>query len=179
MIHLLNVIGHQVSVIQIDDILKLNECIIATPRPIEVIQPCNPSPCGINAECTERGQAASCRCILDYIGNPYIECKPECTVNSECPNDKSCINNKCKDPCPGVCGVHATCHVTNHAPQCTCDPGYAGNAFVACRRVTSRKFVLHRSYVLENMNALNVLSNFFSTPSYRKNRSLQPFTMWK
>ena len=124
-----------------------NDSILATPRPIEVVQPCNPSPCGRNAECTERGQAASCRCILDYIGNPYIECKPECTVNSECPNDKACVNKKCKDPCPGVCGIHASCHVTNHIPQCACDPGYSGNAFVACTRVTTCKFIhnLHLS----------------------------------
>ena len=116
--------------------------ILATPRPIEVIEPCNPSPCGRNAECTERGQAASCRCILDYIGNPYVECKPECTVNSECPRDKACINNKCGDPCPGVCGAHASCSVNNHNPQCRCDPGYTGNAFVSCSRITTCKSLL-------------------------------------
>ena len=110
-----------------------------TQRPIEIIEPCHPSPCGINAECSEQRGAASCRCILDYTGNPYVECKPECTTNSECPNDKACVNNKCKDPCPGVCGIHATCRVTNHLPQCTCDPGYTGNPFVSCRRQTTRK----------------------------------------
>ena len=110
---------------------------IATPRPIEVVQPCNPSPCGINAECSENRGAASCRCILDYVGNPYVECKPECTINPECPRDKACINNKCGDPCPGVCGVHATCSVTNHVPLCKCDPGYTGNAFVSCTRITT------------------------------------------
>ena len=113
--------------------------ILATPRPVEIIQPCNPSPCGTNAECSELRGAASCRCILDYIGNPYVECKPECTTNAECPNNLACINNHCKDPCPGVCGVHATCRVANHIPQCTCDPGYSGNAFVACTRVTTCK----------------------------------------
>ena len=111
-----------------------------SPRPVEIIQPCNPSPCGINAQCSEQRGAASCRCILDYTGNPYVECKPECTTNSECPNDKACVNNKCKDPCPGVCGIHASCRVNNHLPQCTCDPGYTGNPFVSCRRQTTRKF---------------------------------------
>ena len=123
------------------------EIFLATPRPIEVIQPCNPSPCGTNAECSELRGAASCRCILDYIGNPYVECKPECTVNSDCPNDKACVNNKCKDPCPGVCGIHASCHVTNHIPQCTCDPGYSGNAFVACTRVTTCKSLFIGIYI--------------------------------
>ena len=123
--------------IEIKKVIKTN--ILATPRPVEIIQPCNPSPCGTNAECSEQRGAASCRCILDYIGNPYVECKPECTVNAECPNDKACVNNHCKDPCPGVCGIHASCHVTNHIPQCTCDPGYSGNAFISCTRVTTCK----------------------------------------
>ena len=115
---------------------------VATPRPFEVIEPCNPSPCGSNAICNERGNAASCKCILDYIGNPYIECKPECTINSECPRDKACVTNKCKDPCPGICGAKASCTVRSHIPQCTCDPGYSGNAFIACTRVTTCKFCL-------------------------------------
>ena len=134
------------------------------------IQPCNPSPCGLNAECTERGNAASCRCILDYIGNPYIECKPECTVNSECPRDKACVNNKCKDPCPGVCGVHASCRVGNHIPQCNCDPGYSGNAFVACTRVTTCKIIK-----VEIVFASSLY--FFSITNNGENRSMQPITM--
>ena len=113
---------------------------VATKRPVQIIQPCNPSPCGVNAECTERNRAASCKCIRDYIGNPYVKCKPECVTNSECPRDKACVNQHCVDPCPGVCGAHATCRVTSHAPQCTCDPGYTGNAFIACQRITTSKF---------------------------------------
>ena len=126
---------------QKSDILFL----IATARPVEVIQPCNPSPCGRNAECSERRGAASCRCIRDYIGNPYIECKPECIVNAECPRDKACVSQHCRDPCPGVCGLHASCSVANHAPQCRCDPGYEGDAFVACRRITTRKLFLSQT----------------------------------
>ena len=144
-IHLASVTDHQVSLEIIVSLSVFTHQILATPRPIEVIQPCNPSPCGTNAECTERGNAASCRCILDYIGNPYVECKPECTVNSECPRDKACINNHCEDPCPGVCGQHATCSVANHIPQCTCDPGYSGNPFVSCTRVTTCKLSVYLS----------------------------------
>ena len=110
-----------------------------TQRPIEIIQPCNSSPCGRNTECSEQRGAASCKCIRDYIGNPYIECKPECIVNAECPNDKACLNQHCRDPCPGVCGVNAKCYVTNHYPNCKCDPSYTGDAFVACQRITTRK----------------------------------------
>ena len=110
-------------------------------QPVEVVQPCNPSPCGINAVCTEVQESASCSCIRDYTGNPYIECKPECVVNAECPRHLACVNQHCVDPCPGVCGSHATCSVQNHYPVCRCDPGYEGDAFVACRRITTRKFL--------------------------------------
>ena len=116
----------------------LNEKLIATsPRP-EIIDPCRPSPCGINAECRERNGAASCTCLPGLFGNPYIECKPECSINPECPTDKACVNQKCVDPCPGVCGSHATCRAQNHNPICTCDPGYTGDPFRFCTRITTR-----------------------------------------
>ena len=82
-------------------------------------------------------EAASCTCIRDYTGNPYIECKPECVVNAECPRHLACVNQHCVDPCPGVCGYHATCFVANHVPQCGCDPSYTGDAFTACHRLTT------------------------------------------
>ena len=117
----------------------MSKFFISATQRIEVVQPCNPSPCGINAECRERNNAASCRCIAEYIGNPYIECKPECVVSAECPRDKACVSQKCRDPCPGVCGGHAYCTATNHNAICQCDPGYTGNAFVACQRITTCK----------------------------------------
>ena len=111
----------------------------ATTRRPEIIDPCNPTPCGTNAVCNERNRAASCQCLPGLQGNPYVECKPECTINQECPSHLACISQKCKDPCPGVCGVYASCYVTNHLPLCKCDPGYTGDAFVACQRITTRK----------------------------------------
>ena len=51
------------------DLLILKPIIfLATQRPIEIIQPCNPSPCGRNAECKERGQtAASCTFVFVFV----------------------------------------------------------------------------------------------------------------
>ena len=103
--------------------------ITTTPRPID---PCRPSPCGINAECSERGGAASCTCLPGLQGNPYIECKPECSINPDCPIQLACIQNKCRDPCPGVCGRRATCSVQDHRPNCRCEPGLIGDPFAAC-----------------------------------------------
>lgn len=100
--------------------------------PVEIITPCEPSPCGANAVCKELNNAGSCTCLPDYFGDPYFECRPECVLNNDCPRIKACVNNKCKNPCPGVCGLNAECTVHNHAPSCACLPGYTGNPFLSC-----------------------------------------------
>lgn len=96
------------------------------------LEPCNPSPCGANALCKELNGAGSCTCLPEYYGDPYTGCRPECVTNNDCPSNRACSNNKCKDPCPGVCGQNAICHVSKHAPSCTCLEGYTGNPFDAC-----------------------------------------------
>lgn len=106
------------------------QCII---RQTEPINPCEPSPCGSNAECTQRNGVGSCRCIEDYRGNPYEGCRPECVLSSDCVADRACIGNKCKDPCPGICGLNAECSTVNHVPTCICISGYTGDPFTSCQ----------------------------------------------
>ena len=115
-------------------------CLVTTVRP-EIVNPCNPSPCGVNAECKERNQAASCMCLPGLNGNPYIECKPECTINSECPDHLACIQQKCQDPCPGVCGQNSKCRVQFHNPTCVCDFGFYGDPFTSCLKTTSKDLI--------------------------------------
>ena len=31
--------------------------------------------------------------------------------SSDCPLSQACVQNKCKDPCPGTCGANAECKV--------------------------------------------------------------------
>lgn len=90
--------------------------------------PCNPSPCGSNAQCAN----GICTCLPEYQGDPYAGCRPECVINNDCSRDKACIRNKCVDPCPGTCGQSAICDVINHVPMCSCPQGTTGNAFVNC-----------------------------------------------
>lgn len=61
-------------------------------------------------------------------------------VSSECSQDKTCINQKCVDPCPGTCGQNARCHVTNHSPICSCSPGFTGDPFIRCMAEESKHF---------------------------------------
>lgn len=93
--------------------------------------PCNPSPCGPNAQCN----AGICTCLPNYQGDPYTSCRPECVLNNDCPLNRACVRNKCVDPCPGTCGRNAICNVLNHIPMCSCPVGMAGNAFIFCERI--------------------------------------------
>lgn len=104
--------------------------IVEQPKP-KPYNPCDPSPCGANALCDN----AVCSCINEYSGDPHIGCRPECTLNTECPSKRACINNKCVDPCIGTCGVNAICDVSNHIPSCSCPQGQEGDPFVVCRVV--------------------------------------------
>lgn len=93
-----------------------------------IIDPCDLHPCGPNARCNN----GVCVCLPEYQGDPYVGCRPQCVMNTDCVHDRACIRNKCADPCPGTCGRNALCSVYNHIPICTCPARMAGNAFVQC-----------------------------------------------
>lgn len=105
---------------------------IVEQNPPEPMNPCQSSPCGPNAVCRPKGNAPACSCLPDFIGSPPA-CRPECVSNSECPNNRACVRNKCTDPCPGVCGINAQCHVISHTPNCICLPGFQGNPQIECQ----------------------------------------------
>lgn len=88
--------------------------------------------CGPNADC----QNGVCYCKPEYFGDPIIGCRPECILNTDCPNTRACIRNKCQDPCPNTCGEGAECYVAQHIAMCNCPVGTGGNAFIACKPVS-------------------------------------------
>lgn len=99
--------------------------------------PCIPSPCGPNAICTSVNNAPNCLCQPEFSGAPP-NCRPECRINSECPNHLACMNKKCTDPCPGSCGINAMCQVAQHRPSCTCLEEYTGDPFTLCTMTSSK-----------------------------------------
>lgn len=101
------------------------------PEPQPVLNPCEPSPCGPYSICQDINNFPSCACLQNYIGSPP-NCRPECTINAECPSNLACMKEKCRDPCPGSCGSNARCSVINHTPICTCLEGYSGDPFSFC-----------------------------------------------
>ncbi|XP_065211196.1 neurogenic locus notch homolog protein 1-like [Planococcus citri] len=95
--------------------------------------PCNPSPCGPNSECHKEDNRAVCSCQKKYFGSPPTTvCRPECNSDSECPQNKACLDLKCLDVCVGKCGNNAQCQMINHEPICSCQQGFTGNPFVYC-----------------------------------------------
>jgi hypothetical protein len=96
-----------------------------------IIDPCQPSPCGPYSQCRKINNVAVCSCMTNYIGSPP-NCRPECMHSSDCNADKSCISQKCRDPCHGTCGINARCQVVNHNPICSCSPSYTGDPFIRC-----------------------------------------------
>lgn len=107
----------------------------------EPVNSCQPSPCGPNSQCREVNGQAVCSCLPTFIGSPP-QCRPECTVSSECARDKACINQKCADPCPGTCGLSAKCQVMNHSPICSCMSGYTGDPFTRCFAIPRKLYVI-------------------------------------
>lgn len=125
---------------------------------IEVVNPCEPSPCGVNAECRTRNGAGSCICLPDYFGDPYQGCRPECSINSDCPSNKACVNSKCKDPCPGTCGPNSNCHVINHLPSCNCIAGHTGDPYQYCNILIERKNDILLIYIIKKCVGMSLIT---------------------
>lgn len=103
-----------------------------------------PSPCGPHSICRVMNDRAVCSCSPGYQGTPP-HCRPECLVSTECPPHLACINQKCNDPCPELCGLNADCQVINHNPICSCPRQYIGDPFTHCfkegNNITLAKFI--------------------------------------
>ena len=110
------------------------------PPPQPPVDKCKPNPCGPYSICTVLGPRPVCECQAGYFGKPP-NCQPECLKNSDCALNKACINQKCQDPCPGVCGANALCQTVYHNPICSCPPGYNGDPFNYCQKIPSKEHV--------------------------------------
>jgi len=130
-----------------------SKCLSAVMPPLIQKDPCVPSPCGSFSQCRNIGGSPACTCLENYMGQPP-NCRPECTIHSECLSDKACINMKCIDPCPGSCGTNALCSVINHIPTCRCPEGYTGNTFVFCEMLpaTRKRYELSSSILTRTLD---------------------------
>ncbi|KAK0172478.1 hypothetical protein PV328_005790 [Microctonus aethiopoides] len=56
----------------------------------------------------------------------------ECKNNTQCLKTQYCLTEVCRNPCPGSCGIDASCHVINHTLSCICPDCYEGDAYEQC-----------------------------------------------
>lgn len=116
---------------------------------VEKPTPCTPSPCGPNSQCREVNSQAVCTCQNEFIGSPP-NCRPECTINSECASNKACVNRKCVDPCVNQCARNANCRVIAHSPICSCKDRFTGDSFVNCvpsKYILNTRWYINQTYV--------------------------------
>ncbi|KAK9513085.1 hypothetical protein O3M35_001355 [Rhynocoris fuscipes] len=133
-------VSNHIPICSCPDGFEGNAFTVCTPirKPLpEERDPCVPSPCGPNTQCSKVNNDAVCTCLPGFqgIASSTSGCRPECVISSDCPRNRACVNNKCVDPCPGVCGYLAICHVVNHSPICSCPPQYNGDPFVECQQI--------------------------------------------
>ena len=125
---------------------------------------CSRIRCGPNADCMADNHAATCRCRIEYEGDPddlrigcrpqpiacvssaacpintycyEAVCRPSCQSDEECNLSDVCLSGQCLDPCKirAACGINADCQVTDHIKRCSCPPGFTGNSEIECVRL--------------------------------------------
>jgi hypothetical protein len=135
-------------------------------RPVivqENVNPCVPSPCGPNSQCRVVGSHAACSCLPNYVGRAP-SCRPECTINEECPSNLACQAERCRDPCAGSCGAQATCIVVKHSPVCNCQTGFTGDPFSGCSKIASK--IISLPPIIKLKIWLNIKAHFMQTILY-------------
>lgn len=55
-----------------------------------------------------------------------------CTYSTSCRMSEKCVLERCRNPCPGSCGINAICTVLEHEPNCRCPKCYEGDALKKC-----------------------------------------------
>lgn len=110
----------------------------------QCVNPCYyENPCSPRAECLAQNHLAQCKCPPGFIGNPYVDCRPEpvpeCKYDVDCPSRLACINEQCQDPCAVFepCNQPARCEVVPSLPVrtmiCICPEGYVSSGPATCK----------------------------------------------
>ena len=70
----------------------------------------------------------------------FIVKKGECDHDTDCSDDKACIEHSCRDPCKlgDLCGQDAICETSAHRPVCRCPEGWGGVPTTQCFQCKKR-----------------------------------------
>ncbi|KAH8305544.1 hypothetical protein KR018_004581, partial [Drosophila ironensis] len=105
------------------------------------------SPCARSAQCSVLDsvpvRTMVCECPESQVPDASGECRqlvlqspPGCESDQDCPDQEACIHRQCRNPCN--CGTNAICQVTQHRAVCSCQDGFEGNPYAACRSIGCR-----------------------------------------
>ncbi|CAG7819415.1 unnamed protein product [Allacma fusca] len=125
------------------------------------VSACDPSPCGVNADCESYNHKSICKCLRGYTGDPFVQCAQQSPIARRIisvPNTQALASYS--NPCsPSPCGTNANCHVSGDRPVCTCAPGHQGNPLTYCSRGECSSNSECPSFkVCENFNCVNPCS---------------------
>ena len=71
--------------------------------------------------------------MVTFVFDIFLD---ECKMDNDCPYNKHCKGNECKDPCLGIiCGSRAECKAESHRAVCFCPLGMQGNPLISCLEV--------------------------------------------
>jgi len=119
-------------------LVALQVTAIAAEPQFRGLDPCHPSPCGPNTQCSVNSVgAAVCRCIPGFFPKPdtITGCGHQCIYDSECRLHERCSSGRCVSACvPSPCGTNAECEAHNHRAICKCVRGFSGDPFLHCRQ---------------------------------------------
>lgn len=114
------------------------------------------------------------------LGLPLCTCPPgilqdsnggcsgyECTVDEDCASNRACVAYRCRDPCPGSCGIGASCRVEKHHPVCSCNHGLTGNPLIRCFLLGNYIFS-YSTFVFAFTRAADNFAHFLPQKTIRK-----------
>ena len=74
------------------------------------------------------------RHFVNFSMHLFEAARPECEIDSECPDHQFCSGEKCEKLCNvGTCGDNAVCTAKNHNSACECPKGYEGDPSIFCQ----------------------------------------------
>lgn len=115
--------------------------------------PCDPNPCGPNAECIPEDDKIGphCKCLKNFYDWPP-NCRPGCESDEQCADDELCISrvNKCEKVCdPSPCGENSVCRVDRAKSRvfCSCLEGFIPERGAGCREKLPSDFEIPIDFI--------------------------------
>ena len=93
--------------------------------------------------------------FANFLIHLFGAARPECEMDSECPDHQFCSGEKCENLCnTWTCGENAVCKVKNHKGDCECPKGYEGDPSILCQEGRN-------TFILPDVISVNIFQSKF------------------